>query len=292
MKSVLVRLNEYGDNASPVEEPVLRYIIANPEIVADLSIHQLAEKTFASSASIVRLIKKLDFDGYKEFRRALIYEIAIRKQSLADKEMEITKFDSIEEIAEKITYKNIASLENTKSLINTETIERCVDLLCGCRNIILFGIGASQIVARDAHLKFMRINKPCFINDDWHSQLLQARNMSKEDVGIVFSYSGQTVEMVECEKAMREVGANIISITRFEVTPVSQLSDYQLYVSSTESIFRTGAMSSRISILNVIDILYTAFANREYEYCIKQMSRTHIFKPDLKKRNSGAEITK
>ena len=38
-------------------------------------------------------------------------------------------------------------------------------------------------------------------------------------------------------------------------------------------------MSSRISQLNIIDILYTAFANREYEYCLEQLSKTHIRKP-------------
>lgn len=290
MKSVLVRLKEYQQNASQTEEPILRFILAHPEQTADMSIHELASKTFVSASSIVRVIRKLEFVGYKEFRRALIYEIAVREQNAANEEREITKFDSIAEITEKITYKNIVSLENTKNLLDIDTVEQCVDLLCECRNIVLFGIGASQIVARDAHLKFLRLNKPCFINDDWHSQLLQARNMSREDVGIVFSYSGQTVEMVACEKAMRESGAKIISITRFETTPVSQNSDYQLYVSSTESIFRNGAMSSRISILNVIDILYTAFANREYDYCLKQLARTHIDKPSLKKNIGRTEL--
>lgn len=281
MKSVLVRLKEYSANSSQVESSVIGYILENPQEVSAMSIHTLAEKTFVSASSIVRMVGKLNFSGYKEFRHALIYELAVRKQSAEGEKKEITKFDNIAEIAEKITYKNIVSLENTKNLLDIEVMEQCVELLCQCRNIVLFGIGASQIVAKDAHLKFLRINKPCFINDDWHSQLLQARNMSREDVGIVFSYSGQTVEMVECEKAMRENGAKIISITRFESTPVSQLSDYRLYVSSNESIFRNGAMSSRISTLNIIDILYTAFANCDYDYCTKQMSYTHIVKPSL-----------
>ncbi|MEG0753036.1 MAG: MurR/RpiR family transcriptional regulator [Angelakisella sp.] len=279
MKNVLVRLKEYSDHSSQVEESVIGFILENPQQVSAMSIHTLAEKTFVSASSILRMVQKLDFNGYKEFRHALIYELAVRKQSAESEKKEITKFDSIEEIAEKITYKNIISLENSKNLLDYNTIECCVDLLCSSKSICLFGIGSSLVVAKDMHLKFLRLNKPCIINEDWHSQLLQARNMSKDDVGIIFSYSGHTVEMIECAKAMREMGASIISVTRYETTPIAQLSNYQIYVAATESIFRSGAMSSRISQLNVIDILFTAFANRQYDYSLQQLSKTHILKP-------------
>ena len=140
-------------------------------------------------------------------------------------------------------------------------------------------MGASLCAARDAYLKFLRLNKPCMVNDDWHSQFLQARNATRDDLGIVISYSGETVEMVECMKAMRENHTPIIAITRCVSSPVADLADYKLYTTANESTFRSGAMSSRISQLNLIDILYTAFANSEYEYCLEQLSRTHIRKP-------------
>lgn len=282
MKSVLVRLKEYESLASLTEQSVIRFVLDHPEDAADMSIHQLSEKSFVSSSSVIRMIRKLGFEGYKEFRRALIYELALRKQNQAVERQEITKFDSIQELADKITYKNIISLESTKNLLDYAVLEQCVDLLCNCRSICLFGIGSSLNVARDAHLKFLRLNKPCFVSDDWHSQLLAARNTSSQDVGIVISYSGQTVEMIECEKAMRQTGATIIAITRYDTSPVAALSHYQLFVVANESIFRSGAMSSRISQLNIIDILYAAFANRFYESSLQQLSKTHIFKPEGK----------
>ena len=42
---------------------------------------------------------------------------------------------------------------------------------------------------------------------------------------------------------------------------------------------RSGAMASRTSQLNIIDILYTALANDQYEASLEQLSRTHIRKP-------------
>ena len=140
-------------------------------------------------------------------------------------------------------------------------------------------IVASLCAAKDAYLKFLRLNKPCIVNEDWHSQLLQARNAAPEDVGIVFSYSGQTQEMVECMRALKENGTPCIAITRFAPSQVAKLADHLLYIAANESLFRNGAMSSRLAQLNVVDILYTAFASAEYDHCLHQLARTHIQKP-------------
>lgn len=279
MKSALLRLRESRDSLSETERAVADYLLTHPQEAMELSIHEMAERSFSSPSTIVRMCRRIGFDGFKEFRRCVTYEMAVRKQSQEEEQKEISREDSLEEIIEKITYKNIMSLEDTKNLLDGETLAKCVDLISQCRAVLLFGIGASLCAARDAYLKFLRLNKPCIVNDDWHSQYLQAKNATPDDLGIVISYSGETVEMVECMKAMKENGTPIIAITRCVNSPVSQLADYKLYTAANESVFRSGAMSSRISQLNIIDILYTAFANGEYDYMLERLSKTHIRKP-------------
>lgn len=129
------------------------------------------------------------------------------------------------------------------------------------------------------YLKFLRLDKPCVVNEDSHSQLLQARNATAQDVGIVFSYSGQTMEMIQCIKEMKAGGAPVIAVTRYYPSEVAQLADHVLYVAANESLFRNGAMSSRLSQLNVMDILYTAYASRNHEDTMRRLTKTHIYKP-------------
>lgn len=283
MKSVLVRLKEYQIQMTPAESEVVQYLLHNPEEAMELSVHELAERSFSSSATIVRMCRRLGFDGYKELRRSLQYELAVRKRSERERRDEISKEDSLEAMVDKITYKNIISLEETKNLVDIPVLQQCVDLLCSARTIYMFGIGSSLCVARDACLKFLRLGKSCVLNDDWHSQLLQARNITAGDVGLFISYSGQTVEMIECAKSLKENGGKMILITRFATSELAELSDYNLYVAAHESLFRNGAMSSRISQLNMIDILYTAFANADYEKSMGRLCATHINKPNQKK---------
>lgn len=288
MVSALLRLREASHAFSTTEQGVAQQILEHPELVEALSIHELARKTFVSPSTIVRMCNHAGFSGYKGFRKAVTSELLLREKNRRMEEKELERSDSLEEIVHKITYKNILSLEQTQDLLDIDGLRQCVQMLRGARYIYLFGMGASLCAAKDAYLKFLRLNKPCFVNEDWHSQLLMARNASSQDLGIVFSYSGQTVEVIECMKALKENKTPVIAITRCVQSPVSSMADQNLYTTANESIFRSGAMSSRISQLNIIDILCTALANEEYDQSLDQLSKTHIRKPgDEFDRESG-----
>lgn len=285
MKSVILSLKNYFNHSSETEKLIIKYLLKNPENVVDLNIYQLSEKTFTSPSTIIRLCKKVGFKGYKEFHSALIYEIAVKKSADEERCKMIKKDDDLKAIIEKITMKNISALDNTKKRIDIDVLQKCVEEIDKARNVCLFGVGASLLVAKDAYLKFLRINKSCYINDDFHAQIVQAKNMDQSDIAIIVSYSGLTEEMIKCANIIKETGAKIIVITGSEDSPISKIADYILLVAYTELLFREGATSSRIAQLNVIDILYTAFINRNYELNIKQFNRTHIKKDNLNKAN-------
>ena len=280
MSNALLRLREITDTLPSTEREVARIVLEDPRLVADLSIHDLAKRTFSSPSTIVRLCHHTGYAGYREFRRAVTYEMALREQTRKIEKKEIARSDSMEEIIDKITQLNIVSLEESRQLLDVSVLRRCVGLLSRARAIYLFGLGASLCAAKDAYLKFLRLNKMAMINEDWHSQLLQARNATPEDVALVISYSGATVEIIECMKELKANGTPIIAITRCVQSPVSELAEEVLYTAANESLFRSGAMSSRISQLNIVDILYTALANESYEESMNQLSRTHIRKPE------------
>ena len=279
MSSALLKLREQSRQFSTTEQEIAGHILENPQLVVDMSIHELAKHTFSSASSIVRLCNHTGYSGYKEFRKAVTYELAMREQTKLVEQKEIAHSDSIQDIIDKVTYANIVSLEETRELMDVTVLHSCVELIKNARVVYLFGLGASLVAAQDAYLKLLRLNKLAVINVDWHSQMLQAKNADERDLGIVISYSGATTEMVECMKIMKENKTPIIAITRCVNSPVSELADQKLYTTANESVFRSGAMSSRISQLCIIDMLYTALANEDYEASLEQLSRTHIQKP-------------
>ena len=278
MSSALLRLRECSQRFSSTERGVAERILQDPQLVVDLSVHELAQKTFSSPSTIVRMCSHTGFSGYKEFRRAVTFELAKREQTRQREQKDIQCSDSLEQIIDKITYANILSLEETRDLMDVSILRAGAEVLRRARVIYLFGLGASLCAAKDAYLKFLRLNKLCVINEDWHSQLVQSYNATDQDAALVFSYSGVTTEVIECMKNLKKNGTPIIAITRCVASPVSDLADYRLYTAANESLFRSGAMSSRMSQLNVVDILFTILANEDYERSLHQLSKTHIEK--------------
>lgn len=278
MAIVTLKLKDYIKDATPTEIVIIDFILKNSDQTSRMTIYELAEKTFSSPSTIIRLCKNIGYEGYKDFINDLIYERALRSNYKDKQITELTQTDNIADIINKVTHKNILSLEETEELIDEKTIKESVDKLFDAEKIIIFGIGASLLVGKDAHLKFTRINKMSYVNEDWHTQLLMAKNMTERDVALVISYSGQTKEMITCTEEAKANGATIISITKTAISPINQMADYAIYVPSNELSFRSGAMSSRMSQLNIIDIIFTSYINKVYEESIDILVKTQIKK--------------
>ena len=125
-------------------------------------------------------------------------------------------------------------------------------------------LGLQRLIAQDFKQKLTRIDYWCDVGRSFDEQVTLSANLSSEDVVIAISSSGQTKDIVNSTQLAKEKGAKIISITKYGDNPISNLSDVQLLVSSSEKAKRSGAMSSRIAMLNIIDILYICIASNDY----------------------------
>lgn len=263
MKSTLILASQYKAQASNAELGAINYILGHPDEIPRLSVKALSALSYSSQSTIVRLCRKLGFSGYRDMQQSLVYELAMREQHnprLAEADVSM----SLSKIMEVVTYRNMAALDDSLKIVDEKEVKKAVDLICAADSVLLFGLGASQLVAQDAYLKFIRIDKPCSCCEDIHSQYVLAHNAKPTDVAIVISYSGYTEEILRCAEYLKAQGTPIIAITRFKSSPIARLSACCLFVVAAEDLYRTGAMSSRISQLNMIDILYVACVYRNY----------------------------
>ena len=280
MANVFIKLNSYIQSATPSEKEIINYILNNYKEVIREDVRTLAEKTFSSASTIVRLCKKLGFSGFSEMKNALIYEVALTESNKKQLNKSVEDTHNVQDTIEMILQKTQTSLINTSKLQNEEDILEVIDIIEKSESINLFGMGSSLLAARDMKQKFLRVGKVLNIDDDWHTQYLFAKNSDSNTLAIIFSYSGNTKEIIECVKVLKQNSARIVSITGFLNSYVAKNSDIVLQVAPSEVIPRTGAFSSRISQLHIIDILYNIYINRHYEKSIEKLSNNFIGKED------------
>lgn len=270
---LLLRLRERELSASPAERNVIAYVSAHPHEVVGLSVRGLADATFSSPSSILRFCKRLGFAGYKEFQRELIAELAL----LGDKKdvalEDISMDDSVERIVGKVMKSNVRTIEATARTLDYTVLERCA--------VNLFGIGASRLVAHDLAQKLMRVDKECHLYDDWHDQLLCAKNMHEGDIAIAFSYSGLTQEVLDCTAEAQRHNCPVVAVTKVDgSSKLATMADAVLGVAASEPLVRSGAMASRMAQLMVVDALYAAYVASDYERATHVIKQNYIVKQE------------
>jgi DNA-binding MurR/RpiR family transcriptional regulator len=275
MGGSLIKLKEIIKELSPSERKVAQYIIDNPGDISDLAIGELAEKSGSSEATVVRLCKILGFNGYKDFKISITKDIAsMPKEEEGEQYTDVEPGDDLKSIVQNISYNNKKSIDNTLEIISYNAIEMAVEAISNAEKIEFYGVGASFIIAFDAMQKFSRINKIAISYPDPHLQIASAANLKKGDVAIAISYSGETKDTYDSIRVAKESGAKTISITKFGQNSVSDICDINLFVSAPEISIRSGAMSSRIAQLNVIDILFAGVSSRQFDKVKKNLQKT------------------
>ena len=96
-------------------------------------------------------------------------------------------------------------------------------------------------------------------------QLAATTYITKEDVALAISYSGNTKEINVAIEHAKNQGATTISITQFIKSPLLKFSDLVLYVPSQEKDLRLGAVSSRNASLILTDLLYLGMIGNELD---------------------------
>ena len=81
MKNALIRLREHYHELASAERTVAEYILKNPETASTLSVQELAHKSFSSPSAVVRMCHRINFDGYKDFKRSLTIELALHAKT-------------------------------------------------------------------------------------------------------------------------------------------------------------------------------------------------------------------
>ena len=169
-----------------------------------------------------------------------------------------------------------AAIADTVRVLREEDVLRAVDALDKAKRVDFYGAGTSALVALDAQQKFQRLCRDTQTSTDPHVQVVIASRLERGDAAVFFSYSGETEDMLDTLAVAKRGGAVTISVTRYGVNRLSRGADIPLYVASSEMLVRSAAMTSRIAMMHVVDILYSAVAAQGYDRYKPFLDKTHL----------------
>lgn len=271
LKGTLICIEEVLTQLKPSERKVAAYILEHPAEIVTYSVQKLASLASVSEATIVRFSRTMKCKGFQELKLRIAYDLNDNDKNSYD---EIVVDGSIHSLIQSISYNNIQSIKDTLSVLSEDDVATAINSLRQARKVAIYGIGASAVIAEDFAQKLTRLGRWCETGFGFDSQATISANLNENDVVLGISNSGQTEDVIQSLSIAKDNGAQVISLTKFGENPVSRLADSKLFARSLEKSIRSGAMSSRISMLNVVDILYIGIASENYEHSAQKLENT------------------
>lgn len=266
---------------SPSERIVIDFILNKQELIAEYSTTMIAGETYTSPSILVRISKKLGFNGYNEFKKSFLEEVLYLKRNFEnlDANTPFTTMDSIMDIANKITQLKQQSLNDTLSLIHHDSLQKAIRILEKSETVKVFAITNLTLLAMEFVYKLRRIGKKAETYPISNTMYQEAVMTQPNDCAICISYSGESGELLDTVRLLKNNAVPIIAITSIGENSLSKSADVILNTTTREKSYsKIAGFSSIESISLILDILSSCYFNtdykKHYEYKLKLAQAT------------------
>lgn len=261
--SSLLRIRQLYPSLALNERRLADYLLSQPDRARNLSSQKLADESGVSQSSVVKFAQKLGYKGFPALKLAL-------SESLADKDAItvhnlILSDDALKIVGEKLLTEKMSAIRATLDINSEEMMLETLHLLKEAKRIVLVGIGASGLVAKDFSWKLMKIGISAVAEQDMHALLASVQAMDPDDVLLAISYTGERREINLAAQEAQRIGATVLAFTGFTPNTLQQAATHCLYTVAEEQTTSSAAVSSTTAQLALTDLLFMAMIQRDPE---------------------------
>ena len=273
-QDLFVTIKSHYNTFTRAEKHIADYVLSSAKDVLYMSITELANKCDVGDTSVFRFCRHLGKNGYQDFKVDLAQAVSEAHVMPVLQNCIVDCSDTTDVMIQKVLNNNIAVLRETYQLIEPMTLAATTRWLSEADRICFFGVGASSASALEANNRFLRVCHKTECTLDARMQLMRASLMQKNDVAILFSYSGATKETVAIALAAKKAGAHTICISRFSCSPLAEICDLLYLCGGNEGPLQSGNLSVKTSQLLLMEVLYIAYCQANQDECARHRELT------------------
>lgn len=255
MEKVELKIRERYSQMSRAEKKISDFILSHGTECLEMTALDIAEKSEVSSASVIRYVQKLGYDGLDGFKLALA-SAGPQENEWKMKDLIISPEDSMDELCGKMKQMTETSFQDFFYQLDKEALKSAIDAVKKARRIYTLGIGASMLPAYDLYHKLKRADFDATSGMDINMMMEFFNYLDERDVVVAFSYSGQSKEVIYACEAAKHQKVTVIAVTRNSPSRLREIADICLFVPNQEHVMRIGAFTSKFTSMMMADLLY------------------------------------
>ena len=270
---IINELNELKrmNKLTSTEQGIVNYILTNPEELEKISSRQLAELTYTSPATVVRICQKLGFSGYSEFKIKYLQEVnQTPRMDQINRTNPITSEDSLHRIVNKVAALEITAIEQTKKGIDLDQLNRVSELLNQATCIDFYAFDNNLHLAKNACSHFLYAGKQAVIHDSSNAQFMQAFASVEGHVAIIISRTGENPMLYRIANVLHERKIPLLVLTESRHSSLAKISTEHLYLYNVHRFTDMGTILFQTSVQYLYDLLFAILFSRNFENSVKQ----------------------
>lgn len=244
-----IQVNKHIFNTlSESEKAVIEYINEHEKNLVNLSITDIAENSYTSTATVSRAIQKCGFQGISELRYFMKHE---------------QNTSSYPYIANEIVAKSYRECTKTLDNIRISSVLKSAEILNNSKIVYIYARGFTTLVAEEFQMQIQLLGFHSVIVKDVLWMRKTKYLVTKDDVVVILSVANSTPELAESAKMAKENNAKIIVCTCKDSTNLKKYADVHI-LGYTENIMEAHeiVIQSHVSLFLITKIILEYLSSR------------------------------
>lgn len=270
--NLFINLKE-NKELSKNERILADYILKHPEDVLKMSSKDLGKECFVSTATVYRLCDKLGLSGFSDLKIKITSSLDDYRKSNEDFNFDfpVNQFQIHYEIIQKIKEDYEQTLNLTANLFSLDQLRLIASAMEKAQIIDVYTSAGNINFALNFQFQMQEIGIQVNVPVDEYQQRLIAASSNENHLAIIITFGGRGILSDILPRILHKVKTPIVLISSYDYTFKDFDPDYQLYISSYENHYKKiSSFSTRLSILYILDVLYTCYFKLDYQENIEK----------------------
>lgn len=270
--NLFINLKENKD-LSKNERILADYILKHPEDVLKMSSKDFGKECFVSTATVYRLCDKLGLSGFSDLKIKITSSLDDYRKSNEDFNFDfpVNQFQTHYEIIQKIKEDYEQTLNLTANIFSLDQLRLIASAMKKAQIIDVYTSAGNINFALNFQFQMQEIGIQVNVPVDEYQQRLIAASSNENHLAIIITFGGRGILSDILPRILHKVKTPIVLISSYDYTFKDFDPDYQLYISSYENHYKKiSSFSTRLSILYILDVLYTCYFKLDYQENIEK----------------------
>ena len=250
------------------EKILVAFIEENTQKFLTMNAQDISKECFISVSTIYRLCNKLNLSGLAEFKVLVSASMNahIQENENINYDYPIKQNETQYQIAHKLKEVYDQTIISTLNLLDFDQIRLAASALSKAKFIDIYTSAGNIYFAENFKFQMQEIGVQVNVPLEEYMQRLTASTSNDQHVAIVISFGGRGHSVESICNVLKKNKTPIILIGAGSTHPQHKYATYRLYMCDYENHYnKISSFSTRLSLLYLLDNLYTCYFRLNYE---------------------------